>query len=105
MSAEVRIPRRPAPNRSKRDSTEETPKLADLRRLMTNPNLRCQLANAMVDALPRILDGTCISDIAIDMADDMFSTAAELVPRSKRSRGAQGWCAGPGVETEMNAAW
>ena len=30
--AKVRIPRRPAPNRRKRDSTKETPKLADLRR-------------------------------------------------------------------------
>ena len=39
------------------------------------------------------------------MAGVMLSTAAELVPRSKRPRGAQGWCAGPGVEAEMNAAW
>ena len=36
----------------------------------------------MVAALPPIPDGTCISDIATDMADVMFSTAAELVPRS-----------------------
>ena len=35
----------------------------------------------------------------------MLSTAAELVPRSKRPRGAQSWFAGPGVEAEMNAAW
>ena len=42
---------------------------------------------------------------ATDMADVMLSTAAELVPRSKRPRGAQGWCAGPDVEVEMNAAW
>ena len=104
MYAKVRIPRRSAPNRRKRDSTKETPKLADLRRLMTDPNLRCQVANAMVDALPPIPDGICIGDIAIDMADVMLSTAAELVPRSKRPRGAQGWCAGPGVEAEMNAA-
>ena len=55
----------------------------------------------MVDALPPIPDGTCISD----MADVMLSTAAELVPRSKRPRGAQGWCAGPGVEAKMNAVW
>ena len=72
---------------------------------MTDPSLRCQVANAMVDALPPIPDGTCISDIATDMVDVMLSTAAELVPRSKRPRGAQGWCAGPGVEAEMNAAW
>ena len=105
MYAKVRIPRRFAPNRRKRDSTKEASKLADLRGLMTDPNLRCQVANAMVDALPPILDGTCISDIATDMADVMLSTAAELVPRSKPPRGAQGWCAGPGLETEMNAAW
>ena len=72
---------------------------------MTDPNLRCQVANTMVDALPPIPDGTCISDIANDMTDVMLSTAAELVPRSKRPRGAQDWCAGPGVEVEMNAAW
>ena len=72
---------------------------------MTDPNLRFQVANAMVDALPPIPDGTCISDIATDMADVMLSTAAELVPRSKRPRGAKGWCAGPGVGAEMNAAW
>ena len=59
----------------------------------------------MVAALPPIPDGTCISDIATDMADVMFSTAAELVPRSKLPRGAQSWCTGPGVEAEMNAAW
>ena len=72
---------------------------------MTDPNLRCQVANAMVDELPPIPDGTCISNIATNMADVMLSTAAELVPRSKHPRGAQGWCAGPGVETDMNAAW
>ena len=103
--AKVCIPRRSAPNRRKRDSTKVTPKLADLRRFMTDPNNRCQVVNAMVDALPPIPDGTCISDIATDMVDVMLSTAAELVPRSKRPRGAQGWCAGPGVEAEMNAVW
>ena len=69
---------------------------------MTDPNLRCEVANAMVDALPPIPDGACISDIATDMADVMLSTAVELVPRSKRPRGEQGWCAGPDVEPEMN---
>ena len=71
---------------------------------MTDPNLRCQVANAMIDALPPIPDGTCISDIATDMDDVMISTAAELVPRSKHPRGAQGWCVGPDVEAEMNIA-
>ena len=101
--AKVGIPRRSAPNRRKRDRTKETPKLADLRRLMTDPNLRFHGANSMVDALPPIPDDTYISDIATGMADVMLSTATELVPRSKRPRGAQGWCAGPGVEAEMNA--
>ena len=105
MYAKVSIPRKSAPNRRKKGSTKETPKLADLRWLMTDSNLRCQVANAMVDALPPTPDDTCISDIAIDMADVMLSTAAELVPRSKRPRGTQGWCAGPGVEAEVNAAW
>ena len=103
--AKVRIPRRSAPNRRKRDSTKETLKLVDLRRLITDPNLRFQVANAMVDALPPIPDVTCISNIGTDMADVMLSTAAELVPRSKCPRAAQGWCAGPGVEAEINAAW
>ena len=76
-----------------------------LARLMTDPNLRCEVANAMIAALPPIPDGTCISDIATDMADVMLSTAVEMVPRSKRPRGAQGWCAGSGVKAEMNAAW
>ena len=105
MYAKVRIPRSSAPNRRKRDSTRETPKLAGLGRLMTDPNLRCQVANTMVDALPPIPDGTCISDIATDMADVMLSTAAELVPRSKRPRGAQSWRPGPGVEANRNEAW
>ena len=77
--AKVRIPRRSASNQRKKDSTKETPKLADLRRLMTDPNLRCQVASVMVDALPPIHDGTCISDITTDMADVMLSTAAELI--------------------------
>ena len=59
----------------------------------------------MVGALSPIPEGTYISDIATDMADVMRSTAVELVPRSKRPRGAQVWCAGLGVEDEMNAAW
>ena len=75
--ANVHLPRRSASNRRKRDSTKETLKLADLRRLMTDPNLRCKVANAMVDALPPIPNGICISDIAIHMADVMLSTAAE----------------------------
>ena len=59
----------------------------------------------MVVALPPIPDGTIIGNIATDMAKVMFSTAAELAPRSKRPRRAQGWCAGPDVEAEMNEAW
>ena len=102
--AKVRISRRSAPKRRKRDGTKETPKLSGVRRLMIDPNLRCQVANAMVGALPRIPYGTCISDIAIDRADVMFSPAVELVPRSKRPRGSQGWRPGPVVEAEMNAA-
>ena len=105
MYDKVRILRRSAPNRRKRDRNKETPKLADLRWLITDSNLRFQDANAMVDALPPIPDGTCISDIATDMAEVMLSTVADLVPRSKRPRGAQGWCARPGVEAEMTAAW
>ena len=50
--AKVRIPLRPVPNRKKRDSTKESPKLADLRWLMTDPNYRCQVSNAMVGAQP-----------------------------------------------------
>ena len=71
---------------------------------MTHPNPRCQVANAMVHALPPISDGTSTNDIATDMADVMLSTVAELVPRSKRPRGAQGWCAGPDVKAGMDAA-
>ena len=95
MYAKVRIPRTSAPNQRNKDSTKETPKLAYLRRLMTDMNLRCQVANAMVDALPPTPDGTGIGDIAIDMADVMLSTATELVPRSKRPRRAQGGARGP----------
>ena len=65
---------------------------------MADPNHRCQVANAMVAALPPIPNGTCINDIATDMADVMLSTADELALRSKRLHGAQSWCAGPGVE-------
>ena len=72
---------------------------------MTNPNFRCQFANAMIAAVPSIRDGTCTSDVAIDMADVMFSSVVKLAPCSMRLRGAQGWCPGPGVEAEMNEAW
>ena len=85
--AKVRTPRRFAPNRRKRDSTKETPKLVDLRRLTIDLNLRFQVANAMAGALPPIPDGTCISNIATDMADVMLSAATKTVPRSKRPRG------------------
>ena len=48
---------------------------------------------------------TWIGDIAADIADVMLSIAAELAPRPKRPRGPQSWCADPGVQAEMNAAW
>ena len=102
MYAKGRIPRSSAPNRRKRDSIKETPK-TDVR-LMNDPNLRCQVANATVAAL-KVPDRTCISDVATYMADVMLSIAAELALRSKRPRGAQVWFTGPGVEDEMNAAW
>ena len=84
---------------------QETQKTADPRRLMADPKHLYQVTNAMVAALPLIPDGICISDIATDRADVLLSTAAELAPRSNRPRGAQGCCAGSGVEAEMNAAW
>jgi hypothetical protein len=103
--AKVRIPLRSAPNRSKRDSTKKTPKMADLRWLMTDPNLLLfRVWNAMVDAQPPFPDGTCISDIATDRADVMLFTAAKLDPCVKRPREAQGWCAGSRGESELNAA-
>ena len=68
---------------------------------MTGPNLRCQVANAMIAALPPIPEGICISNIATDMADVMLFSAAERAPRPCV---AQGWCAGLDVEPEMNAA-
>ena len=45
---------------------------------MADPNLRCQVANAMVAALLPILDDPCISNIAIDMADVMLSNLKQL---------------------------
>ena len=101
--ATVRIPGRSAPNMGSRESTTATPKTADLQRLMADPNLRRHVASAKSAALPPISNGTCIGDIAADMADDMLSIAAELAPCSKLPRGAQGWCADPGVQAEMNA--
>ena len=44
--AKVRIPHRSAPQWRKRESTKETPKTAELRRLMADPNFRCQFENA-----------------------------------------------------------
>ena len=72
---------------------------------MADPNLRYQVANAMVAALPPIPNGTYVSGIAIDVAYVMLSTAAELALRFKRPRETQGSCAGPGVEAEMNTVW
>ena len=70
--AKVHIPRRSAPNRRKRDKTKKTPIMADLRRLMADPILRCQVPNAMVAALPLIPDSTCISGVATDMPNVML---------------------------------
>ena len=72
---------------------------------MTDPNLRCQVANAMVATLPPVPDGTYTSNIATDMANVLLFTAAELAPRLKCPRGAKSWCAGPGVKAEMKATW
>ena len=46
--AKVLIPERSTSNRMKGNSTKETPKTAELRQLVTDPNL----ANTMVPALP-----------------------------------------------------
>ena len=67
--AKVRIRRRFAENRRRRESAKENTKTADLRRLMTDPSPRCQVANVIIAALPPIHDGTYISEIATDMAD------------------------------------
>ena len=84
---------------------KESPRTNDLQRLITDPDLRCQVTNAMSAALPHIPDGTCILDIATDMADVMLSPAAELAPRSVRPARSTGFVRGVGVEAEMNAAW
>ena len=68
-------------------------------------NLRRHVANATSAALPPIPNGIRIGDIAADMADVIRSIAAELAPRPKHPRGPQGWCADPGVQAKMNAAW
>ena len=72
------MPHRSATNRRKMDSIKETPKTADLRRLMAVPNLRCQVRNAVVAAMPPIPNGTCIGNIVTDMAHVLLSTAVEL---------------------------
>ena len=72
---------------------------------MADPNIRHHVANATSAALPPFPNGACIGDIAADMADVMLSIAAESAPSPKRPRGPQGWCAEPGVQAEMNAAW
>ena len=87
--AKVRIARRSAPNRRKRNSTKETSKMADLRRLMADPNLLCQVENAVAVTLPPIPDGPCISDVTADMADVMPSIAVELVPPDELEREAR----------------
>ena len=45
---------------------------------MTDPNLRGQAAKAMVDALPPVPDGTCISDIPTDMAHGVLSSVSTI---------------------------
>ena len=85
--ATVRIPRRSAPNRRRRECTKATQKTVDLQRLMDDPDLRRQVACAINEALSPIPNGTGISDIAADMADLTLSTSAKIAPRSKRPRG------------------
>ena len=93
-----------APNMRKRESTKATPRTANLQRLMADPNLRSHVASETSAALPPIPNGTCIGDIAADMADVILSITAELAPRSKRPHRAQGWCADSGVQAEMKSA-
>ena len=61
--------------------------MTDPRQTMADPNVRCQVENGKVAALPPILDGICTSGIATDMVDVILSTATELAPRSKRPCG------------------
>ena len=69
---------------------------------MAHRNLRCQVTNATVAALPPIPWEICISDIATVMTNVMLSTAAELAQSFNPPRGAQGRCGRAGVETEIN---
>ena len=71
---------------------------------MADPDLRRQVASATIAALPPIPNDTCFSDIAADMADVMLCIVAELVPRSKRPHGAQGWCADPAVQVSQQVS-
>ena len=50
----IRIPHRSERNQRKRESIKQTLKTTDLRRLMADPNFRCQVANAVAAALPPI---------------------------------------------------
>ena len=79
--AAVHIPRRSAPNRRRRETTNATRRTTVLQRLMADPDLRHQVASAMNAALWPIPNGTCISDIAADMTDVMIYVSAEMAPQ------------------------
>ena len=66
--ATLRIPRRSAPNRRRRESTKATRKNVDLQRLMADPDLRRQVASAMSAALSPIPNGCLL--YTSDAADD-----------------------------------
>ena len=85
----VHIPRRSAPNRRRKEITKATRKTADLQQLMADSDLRRQVASAMSAALSPIPNGTCISDIAADVADLCFPFRQKLY-RALRARADHG---------------
>ena len=51
------------------------------------------MSTLIIKSIGNLLNISSYISPKADMADVMLSIAAELAPRSKRPRGAQGWCA------------
>ena len=87
-----------------RKNDKKTGRTTDLRRLIADTNLRCEVANAISAAITQIPDGTLISDIVTDTPDFRVSILVKLTPHFKPPRGVHSWSTEPGIEAEMDTA-
>ena len=99
VTGDIRLLARYAPDRHTRE--KKGGRAIDLQQPIANLQLRGTFTERFTPLPP----GTDVDGMAMVFAETMLSTAANIVPRAKRSQGPAGWCASEQTKAERLAAW